>query len=62
MEDGYQFRPFALLMHAHRLTGEKKYFEGAKKLADLVTQRIQHPEWGWCPTELISGDTIPIFH
>jgi hypothetical protein len=51
MEDGYQFRPFALLMYAHRLTGEKKYFEAAKKLADLVTQRIQHPEWGWCPTE-----------
>ena len=51
MEDGYQFRPFALLLHAHRLTGEKKYFDAAKKLADLVTQRIQHPEWGWCPTE-----------
>jgi len=51
MEDGYQFRPFALLMLAHRLTGEKKYFDGAKKLADLVTQRIQHPDWGWCPTE-----------
>ena len=51
MEDGIQFRPFALLLHAHRLTGEKKYFDAAKKLADLVTQRIQHPEWGWCPTE-----------
>jgi hypothetical protein len=51
MEDGYQFRPFALLMHAHKLTGEKKYFDGAKKLADLVTQRMQDPEWGWCATE-----------
>ena len=51
MEDGYQFRPFALLLCAHKLTGEKKYFDGAKKLADLVTQRVQDPEWGWCATE-----------
>jgi|694.fasta_scaffold119568_2 hypothetical protein len=51
MEDGYQFRPFTLLMTAYKLTGDKKYFEAAKRVGDLVVERLQHPEWGWCATE-----------
>jgi len=59
MQDGYQFRPFALWMYAYKLTGDKKYFQSAKKLADFVTQRLQNPEWGWCADEFntsIEGD------
>lgn len=50
MEDGYQFRPFCLLLYAYKLTGERKYLDGALRCGELVTQRIQHPAWGWCPT------------
>jgi len=48
MEDGYQFRPFCLLLYAWQLTGEEKYLDGAKRCGELVTQRMQHPDWGWC--------------
>jgi len=51
VQDGAQFRPFAYLLYAHRLTGEKKYFEAARRCADLFVEHIQHPEYGWC------GDT-----
>ena len=49
LEDGYQFRPFCLLLYAWRLTGERKYLDSAKRYGELVTSRIQHPVWGWCP-------------
>jgi len=49
MEDGYQFRPFCLLLYAWQLTGEKKYLDGAKRCGELITQRVMHPRWGYCP-------------
>lgn len=47
--DGLNFRPFAYLLYAYRLSGEKKYFEAARRCADLFVEQIQHPEYGWCP-------------
>ena len=49
IQDGYQFRPFALLLYAYKLTGEKKYIEAARRCADLFAEQIQHPIYGWCP-------------
>lgn len=59
IQDGYQFRPFALLLYSYKLTGDKKYLAGAKKLADFITRRVQNPDWGWCPDEFdtsVEGD------
>lgn len=48
IQDGYQFRPFALLLYAYKLAGEKKYFDAAKRCADLIIT-IQNPKNGSCP-------------
>ena len=48
IQDGYQFRPFALLLYAYKLTGNKTYYDAAKRCADVSIQ-FQHPETGSCP-------------
>jgi len=48
IQDGYQFRPFALLLYAYKLTGNKTYYDAAKRCADVSVQ-FQHPETGSCP-------------
>lgn len=50
LQDGYQFRPFALLLYAYKLSGEKKYFAGAKRCADFVIS-IQNATNGSCPDQ-----------
>jgi hypothetical protein len=59
MEDGYQFRPFCLLLYAHQLTGEKKYLDAALKHGRFISLRMIHPEWGWCPDHFDAEDTRP---
>lgn len=59
MEDGYQFRPFCLLLYAHQLTGDRKYLAAAMKHGDFITLRMVHPEWGWCPDHFDAKDTRP---
>ncbi len=59
MEDGYQFRPFCLLLYAYQLTNEKKYLEGAKRCGEFITGRMQHQKWGWCPDVLDSRKKNP---
>ena len=49
IQDGFQFRPFALLVYSYKLTGQKKYFEAARRCADLFAEHIQNPKYGWCP-------------
>ncbi|MBN1347878.1 hypothetical protein JXJ21_00570 [candidate division KSB1 bacterium] len=36
IQDGYQYFPFALLLYAHQLTGEPRYFEAARRVADVI--------------------------
>ena len=48
IRNGCQFRPFALLLYAHRLTGEQSYFEAAKRCADCL-RSIQCPATGSWP-------------
>ena len=59
MEDGYQFRPFCLLLYAHQLTGEKKYLDAAIKHGEFISLRMIHPEWGWCPDHFDAKNTKP---
>ncbi len=59
MEDGYQFRPFCLLLYAHQLTGEKKYLDSALKHGELISLRMIHPDWGWCPDHFDAKDARP---
>ncbi len=42
LQDRYQYPYFALLLYAHRLTGEEKYLEAARRNADLLFA-IQNP-------------------
>jgi outer membrane protein assembly factor BamB len=50
MEDGYQFRPFCLLVYAYKLTGDARYRDGAIRCGNFYTQYAQNPKWGWCPS------------
>jgi hypothetical protein len=59
MEDGYQFRPFCLLLYAHQLTGNRKYLDGAIRNGEMVSLRMIHPEWGWCPDHFDTKSTRP---
>ena len=45
---GYQFRPFALLLYAHKLTKEPRYLAAAKRAADCMLA-IQDPANGAWP-------------
>ena len=58
IQDGYQFRAFALLLYAYKLSGDKKYFEGAKRCADLILS-IQNPLNGSCPDQHELSETKP---
>ena len=48
IQDSYQYSPFSLLLYAHKLTGQQKYFAGAKKCVDLLV-KLQDPQTGSCP-------------
>jgi hypothetical protein len=48
LQNAYQYPSFCLLLYAYKLTGEAKYFDAAKRCADLV-QSLQNPENGSCP-------------
>jgi len=48
IQDGSQFRPFAYVLYAYRHTGRKKYFDAARRCADLFVKHIQDAKYGWC--------------
>jgi hypothetical protein len=59
MEDGYQFRPFCLLLYAYRLTDDVKYRDAAIRCGNFYTQYAQNPKWGWCPSYVETGKSDP---
>jgi hypothetical protein len=50
LQNGMQFRPFALLLLAHRLTGKAKYRNAALRCAEGVLS-LQDPETGAWPAQ-----------
>jgi len=46
VQDGYTTEPFWIMLYAHKLTGEKKYFDSAKRCADVLLS-IQRGPGGW---------------
>jgi len=46
VQDGYTTEPFWIMLYAHKLTGDKKYFESARRCADVLLS-IQRPSGGW---------------
>ena len=58
LQDNIQYPSFCLLLFAHKLTGEAKYFDAAKRCADLV-HSLQNPENGSVPDYV--GPTKPNF-
>ncbi len=46
VQDGYTTEPFWITLYAHKLTGDKKYFESAKRCADVLLS-IQRSPGGW---------------
>lgn len=51
IRDGHQFRPFALLLYVHRLTGRGKYLDAARRCADCLLA-LQNPRTGSWPADV----------
>lgn len=58
LQDNVQYPSFCLLLYAHKLTGEAKYLDAAKRCAALV-HSLQNPENGSVPDYV--GPYIPTF-
>ncbi|MBD3293343.1 MAG: hypothetical protein GF393_10495, partial [Armatimonadia bacterium] len=55
IQDGYQSQPFLYLLYWHRLTGERRAFEAARRCADFVLS-VENPNGSWPGTfEVTSG-------
>ena len=46
IQDGYTTEPFWIMLYAHKLTSDKKYFESARRCADVLLS-IQRKAGGW---------------
>jgi len=54
IQDGYNDRPFWVMLYAYKVTGDKKYFESAKRCADVLLS-LQRPGGGWGDQWSFSG-------
>ena len=54
IQDKNQDLPFFTVLYAHKLTGDKKYFESAKKCADVLL-KLQRSSGGWPDQWLFDG-------
>ncbi len=54
IQDGFNDQPFWIMLYAHKLTGDKKYFDSAKRCADLLLS-LQRPGGGWGDQWSFSG-------
>ncbi len=54
IQDGYNDRPFWIMLYAHKLTGDKKYFDSARWCADVLLS-LQRGSGGWPDQWTFSG-------
>ena len=49
IEDAHQYPAFCLMLYAYKLTQQAKYLKSAKKLGNLLFEKIQFHDWGCFP-------------
>jgi len=54
IQDGYNDWPFWIMLYAHKLTRDAKYFESARRCADVLLS-LQRPGGGWPDQWTFSG-------
>jgi len=54
IQDGYNDTPFWVMLYAYKVSGDKKYFESAKRCADCMLS-LQRPGGGWGDQWSFSG-------
>jgi len=57
IQDGFTTRPFWIMLYAHKLSGNKKYFESAKRAADVLLS-AQSAGGGWPDYWSFSGGRL----
>jgi len=58
IQDGFVTRPFWIMLYAHKLSGDKKYFESARRAADVLLS-AQSAGGGWPDQWLFPGGSTP---
>ena len=54
VQDGFNDWPFRVMLYAHKVSGDRKYFESAKRCADVLLT-MQRPGGGWPDQYTFSG-------
>ena len=58
IQDGFVTRPFWIMLYAHKLSGDQKYFESARRAADVLLS-AQSSGGGWPDQWLFPGGSTP---
>ncbi len=58
VQDGFVTRPFWIMLYAHKLTNEQKYFESARRAADVLLS-AQSEAGGWPDQWIFPGGSTP---
>ena len=58
IQDGFVTRPFWIMLYAHKLSGDKKYFESARRAADVLLT-AQSEGGGWPDQWIFPGGSTP---
>ena len=58
VQDGFVTRPFWIMLYAHKLSRDKKYFESARRAADVLLS-AQSEAGGWPDQWLFPGGSTP---
>jgi len=58
IQDGFNDWPFWIMLYAHKVSGDKKYFESAKRCADVLLT-MQRRGGGWPDQHTFSGRGTP---
>ncbi|MEA3402503.1 MAG: pectate lyase [Armatimonadota bacterium] len=56
VQDGHQSQPFLFLLNWHRITGDRRAFEAARKCADFLLS-IENPNGSWPGTYNVTTET-----